>query len=151
MLSSEGAPSSTELVKGFIYSSIIFNLTAGLMSVLCLIMLSNLPSRARWKASHEADSLPYKFMLAPQDIGWGYLTADKEEDMLCEFGISPVWRVSKITVVATFFMGSICTLVGLMIWVWKIETHGVTTIAPIVVSLCALVITFILFHLLFAH
>lgn len=77
--------------------------------------------------------------------------ADKEEEMLCEFGISPVWRVSKITVVVTFFMGLICTLVGLMIWIWKIETHRVTTVAPIVFSLCALVITFILFHLLFSH
>lgn len=150
-LSSQGAPSNTDLVKGFIYSSIILNLTAGLMSVLCLIILSNLPGRARWKAAHRADSLPYKFMCAPQRIEWDYLTAVQEERMLYAFGISPVWRMAKVTVVVTFFMGSVCTLMGLMTWVWKIESHGVATVATVVFSLCALVISFVLLRLLFTH
>jgi hypothetical protein len=150
-LSGQGAPTNTEIVKGFIYLSVILNLTAGLMSVLCLIMLSNLPSRARWKAAHNVESLPHKFMCAPQDIGWDYLNAVQEGSMLYAFGISPLWRLAKVGVVVTFFMGSVCTLMGIMTWVWKVESHSIAAAATVVFSICAFVIGFVLLHLLFSR
>jgi hypothetical protein len=142
-LASQGASPNTELVKGFIYSSIILNLTACLTSVLCLIMLSNLPSRARWKAAHLAEYLPHKFMRTPQGVEWDYLTAVREESILYAFGINPVWRTAKVTVVVTFFTGSVCTLLRLMTLVWRIESHIIASVATAVFSLCALAISFV--------
>src|SRR5258708_23188015 len=94
--------------------------------------------------------LPHRFMRIPQDIEWDYLNAVQEENMLRAFGISHLWNMAKLTVVVTFFMGSVCTLVGLMTWVWKTESHSVGTVATTVFSLCVLVISIVLLHLLFS-
>jgi hypothetical protein len=114
-------------------------------------MLSDFPSRARYLAAHDYESLPYSFLRNQDDIPWKFLTGVSEEVLLRKFGMGTAWKFAKPIVTFGFILGTLCTFAGLVVWIWKVEERLLAIISTIVFFVTMGLTGIALFKTLFTH
>ena len=140
---------SSQALRWFTYGSVIFNLGASTSAVFCLIILSDISTHARTKAT-DPKSLPGE-VLREMPLVDQFLGAQREDELLKEFGVNPVWGFAKVHMLLCFVLGALCTFIDIGIWVRKQESNGLSIGVLLFLGIVGLPLGYMLFRLIRQH
>jgi len=80
-----------------------------------------------------------------------FLGAQKEDELLEEFGVNPIWGLAKVHMLLCFVLGALCTFIDIGIWVRKRESNELSIGILLVLGLVGLPLGYMLFRLIRQH